>query len=93
MWQVFVGHEYTLSNGKFALKVEPDNAALQAAIAKAEKTLANGGFTVPSSIAQEKATNPFMRAHEPSVQAATGLGPGKSVAEYLQRIRDMKDGR
>ncbi len=59
---VYCAHEYTLSNGKFALTVEPENPALiqvmEAAKAKRERNLP----TVPSTIAQELATNPFMRA-------------------------------
>lgn len=46
---------------------------------------------MPSTIATELATNPFMRAHEPSIQARTGLGEGKSTAAYLGKIRQMKN--
>ena len=59
---VYCAHEYTLSNGKFALSVEPDNAALTARMAEIEAMRSRGEATVPTSIALEKATNPFMRA-------------------------------
>lgn len=59
---VYCAHEYTLSNGKFALTVEPDNAALTARMAEIEAMRSRGEATVPTSIALEKATNPFMRA-------------------------------
>jgi hydroxyacylglutathione hydrolase len=62
--EVFVGHEYTRRNLAFAATVEPDNAALRAKLEWA------GGAeqTVPTTIASERATNPFVRATEPAVQ-------------------------
>ncbi|MCU0729632.1 MAG: hydroxyacylglutathione hydrolase [Sphingopyxis sp.] len=59
---VYCAHEYTLSNAKFAVTVEPDNAALAARYADVIAMRARGEATVPTSIGQEKATNPFMRA-------------------------------
>jgi hydroxyacylglutathione hydrolase len=59
---VYCGHEYTLSNGKFALTVEPDNQALKARMANIEKLRAKGTPTVPTTIAEELETNPFLRA-------------------------------
>jgi hydroxyacylglutathione hydrolase len=59
---VYCGHEYTLSNGKFALTVEPDNEALKARMAKIEQLRADGKPTVPTTIAEELETNPFLRA-------------------------------
>jgi hydroxyacylglutathione hydrolase len=59
---VYCGHEYTLSNGKFALTVEPDNQALKARMADIEKLRAEGKPTVPTTIAEELETNPFLRA-------------------------------
>jgi hydroxyacylglutathione hydrolase len=56
------GHEYTESNARFALTVEPDNAALRARAAEVEAQRVAGRPTVPSTIAQELAANPFMRA-------------------------------
>lgn len=60
--QVFCGHEYTQSNGRFALAVEPDNAHLPARMVEVDALRARGEPTVPTSIALERATNPFMRA-------------------------------
>jgi len=65
--RVYCAHEYTLSNGRFALTVEPDNAELVARMAAVEAARAAGEATVPTTIALERATNPFMRA--PSVEA------------------------
>ncbi len=59
---VYCAHEYTLSNGRFALVAEPDNAAIAARMAHVEAARARGDATVPTTIADELATNPFMRA-------------------------------
>ena len=59
---VYCAHEYTLSNGRFALTVEPDNVALVERMAKVTAMRERGEATVPTSIALERATNPFMRA-------------------------------
>ena len=60
--KVYCAHEYTLSNGRFALTVEPDNRDLVARMAEVEAARASGKATVPTTIALERATNPFMRA-------------------------------
>jgi hydroxyacylglutathione hydrolase len=60
--QVYCAHEYTASNGRFALTVEPDNRELAARMAEVEAARAAGAATVPTTIALERATNPFMRA-------------------------------
>jgi hydroxyacylglutathione hydrolase len=59
---VYCAHEYTQSNGRFALTVEPDNAALVARMAAVNAAREKGEPTVPTTIALERATNPFMRA-------------------------------
>ncbi len=59
---IYCAHEYTLSNGRFALSVEPDNAALAERMAMVTAMRERGEPTVPTSIALERATNPFMRA-------------------------------
>ena len=61
---VYCAHEYTLSNGRFALTVEPDNRALAERVARVEEARARGEPTVPTSIAQERDTNIFMRARD-----------------------------
>ena len=60
--RIYCAHEYTLSNGRFALSVEPDNAALVERMAAVTAMRERGEPTVPTSIALERATNPFMRA-------------------------------
>lgn len=84
------GHEYTLSNAKFALTIEPENAALKArAEAVADATIA-GKPTVPSLLAEEKATNPFLRAHLSEVKEGLAMA-GCSDAEAFAEIRARKD--
>ena len=67
--QVYSGHDYVLSNGRFALAVEPDNAALRSRMAEAEAAKAEGRFLVPSTIGREKETNPFLRGANPPSRA------------------------
>lgn len=59
---VYCGHEYTLSNGRFAAHIEPENAAVAARLKEVERLRADGEPTVPTTIGQERATNPFLRA-------------------------------
>lgn len=83
--QVYCGHEYTRSNYKFAASVDPKNEALQQEVARAN----NVTCTVPSTMATELATNPFMRTRDPSMQQATDA---KEPAEVMSRLREMKNG-
>ncbi|WP_181701344.1 hydroxyacylglutathione hydrolase [Chthonobacter albigriseus] len=87
---VYCGHEYTLSNARFALTIEPGNAALikrAEAIAAAREA---GRPTIPTTIGLERATNPFLRAGQPAVKAAAGL-PNGSDADVFAALRRMKD--
>lgn len=60
--RIYCAHEYTQSNGRFALTVEPDNTALVARMGEVDAMRARGAPTIPTTIALERATNPFMRA-------------------------------
>ena len=60
--KVFCAHEYTLSNGRFATRAEPENAAISARLTEVEAMRERGEATVPTTIALERATNPFLRA-------------------------------
>ena len=64
--RAYCAHEYTLANGRFAVTVEPDNRALAERLAEVEAARARGEATVPTTIALELATNPFMRASSAS---------------------------
>ncbi len=84
------GHEYTAANIRFALTIEPGNPALQARAARVAEARAAGRPTVPSTLAEEQATNPFLRAGLPEIRAALGMAdaPGAAV---LAEIRARKD--
>ena len=87
---VYCGHEYTQSNARFALTIEPDNAALQARAAEIAALRAEGKPTIPTNLGVEKATNPFLRADVATVQAALGL-TGRPATESFAAIRRGKD--
>lgn len=84
------GHEYTAANGRFALTIEPANAALQARVARAAMLLAAGRPTIPVTLAEEKATNPFLRADQPQVRAGVGL-PDAAAGSVFAEVRRRKD--
>ena len=84
------GHEYTASNARFALTIEPDNAALMARVADISATRAKGGFTVPSLLSLELQTNPFLRADVSALAAAMGM-TGASPVEIFTELRRRKD--
>jgi len=62
--RICCGHEYTLGNARFAAAAEPDNAAITARLAEVEALRAAGEATVPGTVAEELATNPFVRARD-----------------------------
>ncbi|MCU0911780.1 MAG: hydroxyacylglutathione hydrolase [Rhodobacteraceae bacterium] len=84
------GHEYTQSNGRFALTIEPENADLLARVGRVAEARAQGRPTVPSTLAEELATNPFLRAGLPGVKAQVGMA-GAPDAEVFAEIRRRKD--
>ncbi|WP_374636951.1 hydroxyacylglutathione hydrolase [Paracoccus sp. (in: a-proteobacteria)] len=79
------GHDYCRGNGAFALSVEPENAALQARLAE---TAAGQRPCAPATLAEERATNPFLRVRE--LRPLLGMA-GASDAEVFARLRAMKD--
>lgn len=88
--RIYCGHEYTASNVKFALGIEPDNAALKARADEVAKLRAENKPTIPTLIRDEKKANVFLRADVPSVAAAVGLA-GKSAAEVFCELRERKN--
>ncbi len=86
----FCGHEYTQSNIKFALTIEPDNAALHARANEVEALRAAGRPTIPATIGAEKADNCFLRADVPSVAAALGMS-GRPASEVFAEMRERKN--
>ncbi|MBE9537713.1 MAG: hydroxyacylglutathione hydrolase [Proteobacteria bacterium] len=92
--RVYCAHEYTMANLGFAQAVEPDNKALRQRIAEAEATRARNEPTVPSDIALELATNPFLRCADPELRASlAGQGKleGKDNTAIFATVRAWKD--
>jgi len=92
--RAYCAHEYTLSNIRFALAAEPQNAALLAFEERAKTLRAQGTPTVPTTIAQELATNPFMRCTEPAVARSASTQAGRAISdpvEVLAAIREWKN--
>jgi hydroxyacylglutathione hydrolase len=88
--RVYCGHEYTQSNARFALTLEPDNPALRARAAEVDTLRAQGKATLPSTIGSETAANPFLRAADPGLARAVGLPPADPVAVFAE-VRARKD--
>ena len=84
------GHEYTASNLRFALTIEPDNSALQDRVARVDAARAAGRPTVPSTLQEECDTNPFLRAHLPEVKDRLGMASASDAAVFAE-IRARKD--
>ena len=88
--KVYFGHEYTLSNARFAVTVDPDNADLQARAAEVESLRKGGTFTIPTTIGLEKRTNPYMRVAAAGIRRTLGLERATD-AEIFAEIRARKD--
>ncbi len=87
---VYCGHEYTLSNARFSVTVDPKNAALKARLDEIEKARAANKPTVPSKLGDEKKTNPFLRADDPAIAEAVGM-KGADAAAVFTEIRERKN--
>ena len=88
--EIYCGHEYTLSNARFALSVDPDNEALAKRAAEVAALREAGRFTLPTQMDLERATNPFLRADDPKIQANIGL-QGHDPAEVFAALRERKN--
>lgn len=88
---VFCGHEYTVSNLVFARHIDPSNLRVRAKLEWAKKQVENGAYTVPSNIADEKASNPFMRTQRPEIAKAVGLASGASPVQVMHALRESKN--
>jgi hydroxyacylglutathione hydrolase len=91
---LYCGHEYTASNGKFALSVDPDNQALHARMDEVRRLRAEGKPTVPTTVGLERATNPFLRSGDPKIRQLLGgrfAEPSTPDWEVLAELRRLKD--
>lgn len=84
------GHDYTLSNARFAISVDQANEALAARVAEAERAKESGRFWALTTVGEERATNPFFRAGEGALAAAVGL-VGKEAGEVFAALREAKN--
>ena len=92
--RVYCAHEYTLANLAFARAVEPDNAALAQRVDEAQASRARNEPTVPSDLALELATNPFLRCDQADLQASLrsqGRPTGETTADVFTIVRGWKD--
>ena len=88
--KIYCGHEYTQSNGRFALTLEPGNQALKARMGEVNALRAAGKPTVPASMGLEKQTNPFLRPDQPEIRKSLGMERADTVAAFGE-IRARKD--
>ena len=92
--RVYCGHEYTLANIRFAEAVEPGNARLRERAAREQAKRGRGEPTLPSTIGEERETNPFLRCDVPEVVAAAERRAGRRLAgpvEVFAEIREWKN--
>ncbi|MDQ0317086.1 hydroxyacylglutathione hydrolase [Amorphus orientalis] len=88
--RIYCGHEYTQKNAEFASGVDPDNATLRERVAAVNAARARGEPTIPTTMADEKATNPFLRADDPALAEAVGLA-GESPEAVFAELRGRRD--
>jgi hydroxyacylglutathione hydrolase len=88
--RVFCGHEYTQANARFALSVEPQNEALKARAKRVNDLRAASKPTIPGTMEEERATNPFLRADDPALAESIGMG-GRDPVDVFAEIRRRKD--
>jgi hydroxyacylglutathione hydrolase len=89
-FKLYCGHEYTAANVKFALTIEPDNAALKARAEEVTRLRVAGQPTIPVTLGEEKKANVFLRADEPSVAASVRM-KGASGAQVFGELRERKN--
>jgi len=87
---IYCGHEYTAANAAFSLTIDPDNDALKQRAAEVDALRAAGIPTLPTTMEQELATNPFLRASDPGIRKNLGL-ESATDAEVFAEIRTRKD--
>jgi hydroxyacylglutathione hydrolase len=88
--RIYCAHEYTQSNARFALTVEPQNRALKERAAAVAQLRAAGRATVPSTLGEERATNPFLRPQSRDLRATIAL-PGAADVDVFAKTRALKD--
>ncbi|WP_163265639.1 hydroxyacylglutathione hydrolase [Chelativorans alearense] len=87
---IYCGHEYTKANARFALTVDPTNSALKERAKRIEALRSEGKPTLPTTLADEMATNPFLRWHDPVIRRNLGMEEASDEAVFAE-IRKRKD--
>jgi len=88
--RIYCGHEYTENNGRFALTIEPGNAALKTRMTEVKAARARKAPTIPSTIGLEKQTNPFLRPDSVEIRKNLGMESAGDTAVFAE-IRRRKD--
>lgn len=87
---LYCGHEYTATNARFAVDVDPGNTALRMRVEEVERLRIAGLPTLPVPLGQEKHTNPFLRADNPDLMAEMKM-TGRAPAEVFARLRETRN--
>lgn len=87
---IYCGHEYSASNARFALSIDPDNKALQQRADEIARLREKDQLTLPTNMAQEMATNPFLRSFDAQIRANLAMTDASDV-DVFTRIRALKD--
>ncbi len=88
---LYCGHEYTATNARFALDVDPGNLLLQERVKEVEALRVQHRATLPVELGREKRTNPFLRADDPELQAAFGMASADPVSVFAA-LREKRNG-
>ncbi len=88
--KIYCGHEYSRANAKFARYIDPDNKYLKQRQIEIDEQLANGEFTIPVRLADEKACNPFLRCEDKTIAARVGISSDDPI-EVFAALRKAKD--
>ncbi|CAI5469410.1 unnamed protein product [Closterium sp. Yama58-4] len=89
--KVYCGHEYTQANARFAMAVEPNNAALQQRVDEITRLRSQSLPTIPSTVGQEAATNPFLRAASAEIRQSLHMSTDAADVDVFAALRRMKD--
>ncbi len=89
--KIYCAHEYTQANARFALSIEPDNETLSAYANKIELLRKQGQATIPSTLATEKACNPFLRTDQESIRRSLDMKEHTDEVAIFARLRKLKD--
>jgi len=88
--RLYCGHEYTLTNARCAVTVDPDNTRLRERADHVQTLRDRGEPTIPSTLGEEKGTNPFLRADDPAIADALGM-PGAEPVDVFAAVRQRRN--